>query len=73
MYNCQFTFLSHLSRSYTMNILFTMQLECLDQLEAHWDFALAFQFLTRSVCLLILPERSLNPPNIYILTLHLYE
>ena len=47
-----------------------MELGCLDQLEAHWDFVSDFQFLTHFVCLSILPGRNLNAPNLRSHTSH---
>ena len=54
MYSYLFTSVSHLNKSSTKNISLTMQLECLDQLGAHWDFLLDFLFLTHCVCFSIL-------------------
>ena len=65
MYKWISSSLSHLKRSFTKSIWSMMELGCLDQLEAHWDFVLDFQFLTRSVCLSILSGRSWNAPNLH--------
>ena len=63
MCSYQFGSLWRLSRLSTKNTSYMMELECLDQLGAHWDFLLDFQFLTHCVCFSISFWRSLNAPN----------